>query len=183
MPTQDRRHINSKLAVLLVLVAVVSRVVPHPWNLTPLVAIALFGGATCERTGSAAAMTLGALALGDAALGYFPYEGMAWVYGASVGVVLVGRILRMLRSRYGAAPALIASLAGGGLFYIVTNFGVWATGHLYPRTAAGLVACYAAAVPFYRHQIVGDLVYTAWLFGALEVAHRLRIKLSAQPAP
>jgi hypothetical protein len=178
-PSTNYRRVDSALALLLVLVAVVTRVVPHPWNLTPLVAIALFGGATFERTGWAALMTLGALALGDVALGFFPYEGMVWVYGASVAVVLVGRILG---SRRGAAPTLIAALAGGGLFYVVTNFGVWATGHLYPHTATGLVACYAAGVPFYRHQVVGDLAYTALLFGALAVARGLRAKVSAHPA-
>lgn len=177
-PPTNCRRVDSALALLLVLVAVVTRVVPHPWNLTPLVGIALFGGATFERTGSAAAMTLGALAVGDAALGFFPYEGMVWVYGASVAVVLVGRILA---SQRGVAPTLIAALAGGGLFYVVTNFGVWATGHLYPHSAAGLVACYAAAIPFYRHQIVGDLAYTAILFGALGLARRLRARPSVQP--
>jgi hypothetical protein len=178
-PSTKSRRFDSTLALLLVLMAVVSRLVPHPWNLTPLVAIALFGGATFERTGWAAATTLGALALGDAALGSFPYEGMAWVYGASVAVVIIGRVLGIRR---GIASTLIAALSGGALFYVVTNFGVWATGHLYPHTATGLVTCYAAAVPFYRHQIVGDLAYTALLFGALAAAHALRAKLNVHPA-
>ncbi len=178
-PSTNSRRFDSTLAVMLVLVAVVSRVIPHPWNLTPLVAVALFGGAALGRTGWAAAITLGALALGDVLLGSFPYEGMAWVYGASVAVVLIGR---MLGTRRGVAPTLIAALASGALFYVVTNFGVWATGQLYPRTAAGLVACYAAAIPFYRHQVTGDLAYTAALFGALAAARALRAKLNVHPA-
>jgi hypothetical protein len=177
-PSTNSRRFDATLAFLLVLMAVVSRIVPHPWNLTPLVAIALFGGATFERTLGAAALTLGALALGDAALGLFPYEGMAWVYGASVSVVFVGRALG---TRRGIASTLIAALTGGAFFYVVTNFGVWATGHLYPHTATGLVACYAAAVPFYRHQILGDLAYTALLFGALAAARALRAKLNVHP--
>src|SRR5580658_5005797 len=167
----NHRRVDPSLALLLVLLAIVSRLVPHPWNLTPLVAIALFGGATLERTGGAAAVVLVALAFGDAALGTLPYEGMAWVYGASVAVVLVGRLLG---SHRGVAPTLIAALAAGALFYVVTNFGVWATGHLYPRTVSGLLACYVAAIPFYRHQVVGDLAYTALLFGMLAAARRLR---------
>ncbi|MGO9834144.1 MAG: DUF6580 family putative transport protein [Polyangiaceae bacterium] len=178
-PSTNRRRIDLALAVSLVLIAVVSRIVPHPWNLTPLVAIALFGGATIERTGLAAAIMLGALALGDAALGLFPYDGMAWVYGASVAVVLIGRLLGRHR---GIAPTLVGALAGGALFYVVTNFGVWATGHLYPHTAAGLVACYVAGVPFYRHQVIGDLAYTALLFGSLAAARKLGATLGAHPA-
>jgi|HubBroStandDraft_1064217.scaffolds.fasta_scaffold18803_3 uncharacterized protein DUF6580 len=175
----NHRRVDPSLALLLVLLAIVSRLVPHPWNLTPLVAIALFGGATLERTGGAAAVVLVALAFGDAALGTLPYEGMAWVYGASVAVVLVGRLLG---SHRGVAPTLIAALAAGALFYVVTNFGVWATGHLYPRTVSGLLACYVAAIPFYRHQVVGDLAYTALLFGMLAAARRLRATLGARPA-
>jgi hypothetical protein len=164
----NHRRADPILVLLLVLVAVVSRIVPHPWNLTPLVA-----------TGGAAAVVLVALAFGDAALGTFPYEGMAWVYGASVAVVVVGRLLG---SRRGVAPTLIAALAGGALFYVVTNFGVWAAGHLYPRTVSGLLACYVAAIPFYRHQVAGDLAYTALLFGMLAAARRLRATLGARPA-
>ena len=51
------------------------------------------------------------------------------------------------------------------LFYIVTNFGMWLFSGIYPRTLAGLEACYVAAIPFFQNTVAGDLVYTALLFG------------------
>jgi uncharacterized protein DUF6580 len=52
-------------------------------------------------------------------------------------------------------------------FFGVTNFGVWAFGSLFPKTAAGLLACYVAAIPFFKNTLVGDAIYTAVLFGGL----------------
>jgi hypothetical protein len=57
--------------------------------------------------------------------------------------------------------AILTSL----IFFVVSDFGIWLTGDMYPRTLAGLVACYTAALPFLRNQMVGDLFYTAVLFG------------------
>jgi hypothetical protein len=51
------------------------------------------------------------------------------------------------------------------LFYVVTNFAVWAGGHLYPRTGAGLASCYLAAIPFFRNSLIGDMAFAALLFG------------------
>jgi hypothetical protein len=65
---------------------------------------------------------------------------------------------------------------------VVSRLGIWATGDLCTHTATGLIACYAAAVPFYRHRIVGDLAYTALLFGALAAARVLRATLNVHPA-
>jgi hypothetical protein len=162
----------ARIAAVLLVALAASRVVPHAWNFTPLVAIALFGGARLERTSSGIALTLGALAASDLVLGNFPYAGMAWVYGAVVAIVVLGRTLR----GRGVAAAFAAALAGGALFFVVTNFGVWLAGELYARTAAGLVACYVAAVPFYRAQIAADAIYTVALFGA----HSLAVAIHAR---
>jgi hypothetical protein len=175
----DSERFTLAAAIALVIAAAVARVAPHPWNFTPLVAIALFSGAKIARASWAGALILVALALGDLALGLFPYEGMGWVYGSALLVVAAGRFLR---KRPGIAPTLLAALTGGALFYVVTNFGVWAAGNLYPRTASGLLECYVAAVPFYRNQVAGDLVYTVGLFGAFAVASRVRDRMHPKPA-
>ena len=56
--------------------------------------------------------------------------------------------------------------------FIVTNFGVWALGSLYPKTMEGLITCYLAAVPFFRNTLIGDAFYTAVLFGGFALAER-----------
>lgn len=159
------------MALLLVLVAAASRVVPHPWNFTPMIAVALFGGARIERSWLAIVGVLGCLALGDLALGAFPYAGMLWVYAAMLLVVLLGRLLRTRTSIF---ATLVAALGGGALFFMITNFAVFAGTNLYPHTLAGIGECYVAALPFYRNQIVGDLVFTGALFGLHAFALSLR---------
>jgi len=158
----DSKRFASLLATVMIFAAAGSRLVPHPWNCTPLIALALFAGARLDRTGWAVAATLGSLALGDLALGSFPYPGMAWVYLTAAAIVLLGRTLR---PRVALAATLTAALGGGFVFYAVTNFGVWTAGQLYPRTWAGLASCYVAGLPFYRNQVAGDVVFTAVLFG------------------
>jgi hypothetical protein len=168
------------LAIVVVLVglAALSRVVPHPGNATPVTAVALFGGAMLASPLGAAVLTVAALAGGDLALGLFPYPGMAWVYGALLAVTFLGRGL--LRQRQDAGRVLGTAVGGGLLFFVVTNFGVWAAGSLYPRTLAGLASCFVAGVPFYRNQLLGDVLYTGLLFGAHHLAHRaVRAQLAA----
>lgn len=161
------------LALIMVFATAATRLLPHPWNFTPLVAMALFGGATLRKVSWAVVASLSSLALSDLALGYFPYPGMAWVYGATVAVVLLGTLLRQRR---GVAPTAAATLIGGAVFYLVTNFGVWASGSLYPKTVEGLVACYVAGIPFYRNQVLGDLFFAALLFGAYALAISARAR-------
>jgi hypothetical protein len=62
------------------------------------------------------------------------------------------------------------TLLGSCLFFAVTNFALWAAGTSYPRTAAGLAACYVAAIPFFRNSLLGDATYATILFGAWALA-------------
>ena len=159
------RRTSTLTAVVLALV--LSRLVPHPWNVSPLTAAALFSGARFERRWLAFGVPLGALLLSDMILGF--YRWMPAVYGAFALVVLLGRGLLGRRSAVSVALATIGSSA---LFFVVTNAAVWLEGALYPRTVAGLAACFAAAVPFFQHTLLGDAFFSAVLFVGLDVAER-----------
>ncbi len=98
------------------------------------------------------------------------YSHMEIVYGAFLLVVCLGFLLQRKRSALRIAGA---ALAGSVVFFVVTNFGVWAFESLYPKTAAGLLACYVAAIPFFQNTLVGDALYTAVLFGGFAVAEKL----------
>jgi hypothetical protein len=163
--------------ISLVLAAAASRLVPHPWNLTSIAAVALFGGAYFQDRRLAFAVPLGALFLSDLVFGL--YHGMAVVYVSFAMIVGIGLWLRSRRQ-----PALIAgaALASSVLFFVLTNFGVWASGHLYPRTWAGLVTCYTAALPFFRNSLEGDLLYTLVLFGGFALMER-RFEVLREPRP
>jgi hypothetical protein len=95
--------------------------------------------------------------------GYAPYSrATPIIYGSLMINVLIGRAFAKGNNpaRFGVAALLCSSQ-----FFVITNFSVWAMGHLYPHTWAGLTTCYIAALPFFGWTVVGDLLYTAVLFG------------------
>jgi hypothetical protein len=165
---------NSRYLILagMVLAAAAVRLLPHPWNFTPIAAMALFGGAQCASKRAAFLMPLTALFLGDLVLGL--HRLMPFVYGCFALTVCFGFWVRRRRSVQRIAFAAVASAI---LFFVLTNFGVWAIDNLYPKTTAGLVDCYVAAIPFFRNMLLGDLLYSALLFGALAFAENRFVRL------
>ena len=168
-PTKKLIMKNPRFTALtaMILLAAASRLLPHPPNFTPLGALALFGGASFADKRLAFLVPLGALFLSDLVLGL--YSGMPVVYGSFALVVCLGLGLRRWRT---AGTIAGATLASALLFFVITNFGVWAFGTLYPKTAQGLGACYVAAVPFFQNSLLGDAVYAAMIFGGWALAER-----------
>lgn len=162
------RHPRALTLAAVILLAAASRLLPHPPNLTPIGAIALFGGAQFQERWLAFAVPLAAMALSDVIIGW--HRLVPLVYGSFVLTVVIGM---WLRDRKTLLSITGAALASSVLFFVFTNFGVWALGSMYPRTLAGLVAAYAAAIPFFRNTVAGDLFYTAVLFGGFGVLERL----------
>jgi hypothetical protein len=159
-----------------VLAAALFRLVPHPPNFSPIAAMALFSGAYFGRKGLAFAAPLGAMLVSDAVLGF--HGGMLVVYGSLALIVVLGWLLTAKRS---AGRIAAAAVSASVLFYLVTNFGVWALGDMYPKTLAGLGACYVAALPFFQNSLAGDLVFTALLFGGFALAERWLPALRQSP--
>jgi len=152
------------LAALMIVAAAFSRLIPHPLNFAPITAIALAGGVYLDKRVSIL-VPVAALVISDWILGFYPV--LFFVYGS---VVAIGFIGLWLRSHKKLVPVVGASLASSILFFLVTNFGVWAIGpEMYPRTWAGLADCYAAGIPFFRNTVTGDLFYVAVLFGLFEL--------------
>ena len=179
MPSQSSTTTTMWLAVAIVLVAAVMRLIPHPDNVTPLVAIALFGG-TILTGAWALIVPLAAVALSDAVLGF--HAAIPFTWGSLLLIALLGL---WVRQRAGWRRILGGSLLSSTLFFVITNFGVWLMGHAqqwYPRTWAGLAECYAVAIPFYRQALVGDLAYAGILFGAYRLAAATLAKPAAHTA-
>jgi hypothetical protein len=162
----------------MILAAALSRLIPHPPNLASISAVALFGGAYFSDRRMAFAVPLAALFLSDLALGFYPHMEVGYLSFALI--VCIGQWLRTKRS-----PARItgAALASSVLFFITSNFGVWAFSSLYPKTVEGLTACYVAAVPFFWNTVQGDLFYTTLLFGGFTLLERRFSTLRDEPSP
>lgn len=179
--------INRRFLTLIgiVFAAAATRLIPHPPNVTPIGAMALFGGATLSSKKFAFAVPLAAMALSDLVLGFLVY-GYGWfhpvmpfVYGSFALTVCLGL---WVRRRYSPVRIGSAVLIGSVLFFLVSNFGVWFVGGLYPWTMEGLLACYVAAIPFFRYMLMGDAVYTIVLFGGFTLMQRYFTTLRKEPA-
>jgi vitamin B12 transporter len=160
-------------AVLLVLLGALSRLVPHPPNFVALGALALHAGARLPRR-LAVLVPLTAMAASDFFLDFGTGRSALsmtrlTIYATFAAIALAGRAARS------ASPTRLAglSLAASTLFYLTSNFAVWAAGSLYPATVSGLALCYAAALPFFRNTILADLSGTAVLFSLDALSRRL----------
>ncbi len=160
---------NRRLMVLtgIVVVAAMARLIPHAPNMTPIGAMALFGGAFLPNRRLAYALPLAAMLLSDIVLGLTVYgkamvTSQPIVYACLLATVAMGKLIHDRRSALNIGAVALASSV---LFFIVTNLAVWASGSLYPPTLAGLMVCYTAAIPFFRNSLIGDMAFTAALFG------------------
>jgi hypothetical protein len=165
MPEETNMH-NPRLTtlVMMIMAAAATRLIPHPPNLTSVTALALFGGAYFSNRTLAFVVPLTALLVSDFILGF--YRHMEIPYLSFALIVCIGFQLQERRT----APRIAgAALLSALVFFVVTNFGVWAFNAWYPKTFSGLVACYVAATPFFRNTLLGDLMYTAILFGGFRL--------------
>lgn len=152
----------------MILVAVLSKCVPHPVNFTPIGAIALFAGAHFTSKRAAYFVPLIALLVSDLITGLHVL--IPFVYGCFALNVLLGFWIRRRKS---VLRTVSAVLIGAAVFFLVTNFGSWIAFDTFPKTPAGLLACYVSAIPYLINSLLGDLFYSAVLFGGLAWAeHR-----------
>jgi Family of unknown function (DUF6580) len=197
--------LRTTLIFTLIVLAAALRLAPHPWNFTPVGAIALFSGAMVRDRRLAFLFPLLVMFATDAIIGFNKLSPL--VYASFFLSVLIGRAvvgasfslprgtegvsLRAKReSPLGAQPAAppaakerpvpriaAATFLGALQFFLITNFGVWAFLNSYPRTGGGLAACYLAGVPFFWNTLAGDALYATLLFGGFALAERLAPRL------
>jgi hypothetical protein len=160
--------------ILIVLIAVVLRFLPHPANIAPIAAMALFGGAYLNKK-YAIILPLVVMLISDYFLGF--HKVMPFVYGSFLIASLIGMKLRgKVKSKRVLGGVLLSSI----IFYVVTNFGVWLTSGMYEMNFLGLVRCYVLAIPFFRNTLVGDLFYTVMMFGGYEAMVKLSKKVEVK---
>ncbi len=124
------------LALALIALAAALRMAPHPWNFTPVGAMALFSGAVLKDRRLAFIFPLVALFAGDVFIGF--HKLLPIVYASFLVNVAIGL---WLRDRRTVARITLATLLGAIQFFIVTNFAVWQFLSGFPHTASGLAAC------------------------------------------
>lgn len=167
---------------LIVLVATMSRLLPHPPNVTAVGAMALFGGAYFSQRWQSYAVPFLALWLSDLILNNVVYKAFnpsftlmsahsVWSYVAFMVVVFFST---MMLKKVKVTTVLTASLVSSLLFYLITNFGAWYADPfgMYSRGADGLLTSYVMGLPYLMNTIMGDLVWCTILFGGFELAQK-----------
>jgi len=154
-------HTELALAMGLVGLDVMARLMPHAPNFTPVAASALFAGAVLRSRTLALAVPVAAMLASDAVLGGYDWRVMGVVYAALALPALLGRWGRARGAIMFAPLALASSL----IFFVTTNFVVWAFSGMYAHDLAGLIHCYVAALPFLQNTIIGDMFWATLLFG------------------
>ncbi|HMN49515.1 MAG TPA: hypothetical protein PKD67_10280 [Ignavibacteriaceae bacterium] len=169
--TDQMKKINPNFWVvtLMVFAAAFVRLLPHPPNFAPIAAMALFGGAYFNKKSFAFIIPLMAMFLTDAIIGFYS---TAWLTYLSFALIVVLGILML--KKVSVKKLIFASITASVSFFAITNFGVWALGTLYPKTPAGLMESYIAAIPFFQNSLIGDLFFVGVMFGVYElVKHKV----------
>lgn len=161
----------SYLVILAVLIAlgVAGRLLPHPPNFTPMAAIALFAGFIFIKRYMAVVAVISTMLLCD----YFAFGSLSvsWFGSKSMFVVYLALLFpivfkNFLQKKIGVLRIFGAALASSSVFFLATNFAVWAFSPMYEKTLEGLVLCYTMAIPFFQNTVAGDLIWSGVIFGA-----------------
>jgi hypothetical protein len=132
-----------------------SRIIPHPPNFTPVIAMAIFMPYLTSNLYSAILVPLSAMFVSDLYLGF--HSSMFWVYGSILLITTLSYYTMSIKSTYIhlGSNALLSST----MFFVITNFAVWMFGSMYPLTLDGLILCYTMAIPFFGNTLTSTLFY------------------------
>jgi len=143
------------------------RLLPHLPNVSPVAAMALFGGAYFADKRMAFIVPFVALFLSDLILGL--HNSMIFVYAGFALTVVIGFLLQ---NRVTLTNTVFATVASSVLFFLLTNFGAWLTSGVYVKSAAGLMQAYVAGIPFFQNTLIGNLVFVAVIFGGYRLLQK-----------
>lgn len=169
--TQFTLTTNQKILIagVLVLIVVAGRLLPHMWNMTPVVAATLFAGV---YLGKRYALIVPAIAmfLSDMFIGFYDLKLLAVVYLSFAAIAGIGFLMKKSVT---VGNVLLGSVIASTIFFLLTNWAVWQFSVWYPKTFIGLMQSYAMGIPFFKNALIGDVVYTGIFFGAYALATRM----------
>lgn len=155
---------KEKVLFSFVLIAALTRLVPHPPNFAPITAMSLFAGAYFTRKQLAFIVPLLAMLISDLFLGFYTIS--IFVYISFALITWMGQ------QQNKVTPKLV--LLGSVLFFVISNLGVWLL--YYPKTIEGLLTCFTLAIPFFATSLLGDVFYSIVLvFGFSAVSKRWQL--------
>ena len=157
--------------IFFVLVLGISRIIPHPPNFTPILALAIFGGAFLTNKRTALCIPVIAMFLSDLIIGFH-----SQIYAVYLCIIVLSLLGNMIEKR-NILNLGIVGISGSLLFFIVTNFSVWLTDGLYPLNLTGLMQCYIMAIPFFHNTLISTVISLAILFTGYSLIEKRFLKI------
>ena len=145
----------------LIFLMVFSRIIPHPPNFTPIIAVAIMSGYFFKKIYISFIVLFAAMLLSDLFLGF--YQNMFLVY---LSLFFITYIFFTISKRIDGKNLFIYSFFASLIFYLVTNFGVWLLGNMYQKNLSGLIQCYYFAIPFFTKTILSTIIFSYTAFFA-----------------
>ncbi len=170
---QTRNKQNLVIIITMIFIAAATRFLPHPPNFTALGAMGLFGAAYFNKKYLAFIVPFIALFLSDLVINnvfyaqyydgfVFFHPSSIWIYLGFAAIVIFGQFLL---KKVNFSNVFLASLIASISFFVITNFGTWASTPMYTKDITGLIACFTAGLPFLPNTLLGDLFFSGALFG------------------
>ena len=159
------RILEISAAVGFIIIGILARLFPHAPNFTPIAAMGLFGAVYFNKR-YAISVPLAAMLISDFLIGFYEWQLMAAVYGSFLLITIIGFWVRNNKSSY---KVIAAAPLSSVVFFLITNFAVWAFTPWYAKTFTGLMQTFLLAIPFFKNTLLGDLFYVSLFFGSYEV--------------
>ncbi len=152
------------LAVVIIIALAFFRLIPHPPNFTPILAISIFAGMKFKNNLFSYFIPVVAMLLSDTVIGF--HSGVYVIYPTIVIIALMARRFKNINS---------AAFSSSFLFFLVTNFQVWIMSPSYPKTFLGILECYTLALPFFGMTLLSAFVFSYCLFYGFSYFSSIRI--------
>lgn len=151
---------NIKVVLIISIIFLVSltRIFPHPPNFTPILALAIFGGAYLPNRITAISLPIISMFISDLIIGF--HSQIFTVYATIILLSILGHLMKTKNFKNFAITGFTGSL----IFFIITNFSVWLGGSLYPLTIDGIIQCYIMAIPFFHNTLISTILFLTILF-------------------
>ena len=167
-------NINISLLIGIMFVAALMRLLPHPPNFSPILAIGIFGAAHFTKKWHALFISMLAIWFSDLIINNFIYmnnpefvwfyNGFLWQYASYLSIILLN--IYIFRNKISLLKTFGTAFGSSAIFFLVSNFGVWIGSGIYSKNLIGLVTCYTAGIPFFQNTIISNLLFTTVLFGS-----------------
>ena len=164
---------NYFLPICLILVLSFSRLIEHPWNFTPILAVGIFSGFYFKNFILSLFIVVLSMFIGDLFLGF--HSTMVFTYISLALAVVIGLFIKHFKF----TEILFSGLASSVCFFIITNFGAWLTLEMYEKNFTGLLQSYVLAIPFFHNTLISTFLYLIVLKLIFDLAIKKTSKISA----